>query len=425
MALTNPQETLDDRPSCCEYAAGRVFYGFRNNIYYSQVMEGESIDKLSRCYQANDPTAEQLSDVLATDGGTIQINNASSINQIKNFRNGVLIYAQNGVWYLSGPETGFKATNFSLDQVSSSGCLSPESVVVVEDTQYYWSSEGIFQVAINQFGKAEATNIVQPTVQSYYSAIGAVERSKSYGVYNRIKKQVEWHYPSLPQTGTTDYREAKDKSLLLDLRTGGIWPQTYNGTLTESVGQFIACPVNTTLANEKSDSVMVVIDLGALTTTQDYSVDFGTKTNVDFKDLGSDYTTAYIETGYETLDKPSNKKVAPYITTHFKQTEENWADDGLGGLKLDLQSGCQMRAKWDWNNSAANGRWSPAQQAYKFRRVNVPDVAGPFDSGESVITTKSKMLGRGNALSIRFEQEPNKDMKLLGYTVQYNVKGRM
>jgi len=425
MALTTPIESLDDRPSCCEYATGRVFYGFRNNIYYSQVMEAESIDKLSKCYQANDPTAEQLSDVLATDGGTIQVNDANSIVQIKNFKNGVLIYALNGVWYLSGPDTGFTATNFSLTQVNSSGCISPQSVVVVEDAHYYWSNEGLFSVGVNKFGSAESINIIEGTTQSFYSAIPMTSKKRSYGVYNRIRKQVEWHYSSTDQTGATDYREAKDLSLILDLRTGGVWPQSYNRTKQEAAGQFIACPVNTTQATESQDSVVVVIDAGTVTTTQDYSIDFGLKTDTSFQDFSTNYTTAYIETGYETLDKPSNKKVAPYITTHFSQTEQNWINDGSGGLTLDFKSGCQMRAKWDWNDSSTNGRWSPAQQAYKFRRVNVPAAAGAFDSGETVITTKSKMLGRGNALSIRFEQEANKDMKLLGYTVQYNVKGRM
>ena len=130
-------------------------------------------------------------------------------------------------------------------------------------------------------------------------------------------------------------------------------------------------------------------------------------------------------TGYEALDKPSNIKSAPYVSTHFNQTEENWVADGSGGLMLDLQSGCQMRAKWDWNNSTANGRWSPPQQAYRFRRTFIPTIAEPFDSGESVITTKNKMLGRGKALSIRFEQEAQKDMQIMGYTIQWSVKGKM
>lgn len=107
------------------------------------------------------------------------------------------------------------------------------------------------------------------------------------------------------------------------------------------------------------------------------------------------------------------------------QTEQNWVDDGAGGLTLDNPSSCTMRSKWDWNNSSANGRWSPEQQAYRFRRINIPDAAGAFDSGEQVITTRNKILGRGNALQLRFEQSSQKDMKILGYTTTYSVKGKM
>ena len=425
MALTNPQETILERPTCCEYTSGRVFYGAKNNIYYSQIMEGESVDKLSRCYQQNDPTAEQLSDLLETDGGTIQIDNATQVTQITKFRNGVMVYSTNGVWYLSGPDTGFSATNFSLDQISNSGCLSPESVVAVEDVHYYWSVDGIIQIATNEFGRPTATNIVQETIQTFYNDINIIAKGKATGSYNRIKKQVEWFYSSLPQTTATSYKHACDLSLVLDTRTGGIFPQEYNATLTEALGWFIASSVNTTAGTEEYDVVQVVITLGSPTTTQNYSLDFGRKSRTDFTDFGTSYPTAYLETGYETLNKPSNKKTAPYITTHFKQTEENWVADGSGGFELDLQSGCQMRAKWDWNNTDANGRFSPAQQGYRFRRLYVPAGAGAFNSGETIITTKNKMLGRGQALSIRFEQEAGKDMQMLGYTIQWSIKAKM
>ena len=165
--------------------------------------------------------------------------------------------------------------------------------------------------------------------------------------------------------------------------------------------------------------------MGTPSATQTYSVDFAYKTDISFQDFSVNYTTAYIETGYETLDKPANSKTSPSMYLHFKQTEENYVADGSGGLTLDLQSGCQLRSKWDWNDSTANGRWGPNQQAYKFRRMYIPDVAGPFLSGETVISTRLKVLGRGKALSLRFEQEANKDMQLLGYTTLYSVKGRM
>lgn len=425
MALTNPQETIDERPTCCAYAAGRVFYGAKNNVYYSQLMEGESIDKLSRCYQQNDPTAKQLSDLLDTDGGTIQIDNATDVVQLNKFRGGVLIYCKNGVWFLSGPDTGFTATNFSLTQVTNAGCISPESVVVSGDVHYYWSGEGIYSIAINQFGQAEAVNIIEGTMQSFFNSINFTAKGKATGAYNRIKKQVEWFYASGPQTGATDYQYACDKSLVLDLRSGGLWPNDYNTNLSESSGTFIASAVNTTQGTEEFDAVGVVIVAGAPSATQNYSLDFGRKSDAEFKDFSSSYPLAYIETGYETLNKPSNKKTAPYIATHFLQTEENWVSDGSGGFELDNPSSCKMRAKWDWNTSTSNGRWSPSQQAYRFRRTNIPSGLGPFDSGEQVITTKSKMLGRGQALSVRFEQEANKDMQLLGYTVQWSIKGKI
>ncbi len=425
MALTAPQETIAERPTCCEYVAGRMFYGSKNNVYYSQVMEGESIDKVGKCYQQNDPTSQRLSDLLATDGGTLQIDNATDIIQIKKFRNGVMIYSTNGVWYLSGPDKGFDATNFSLDQVSNSGCISAHSVVQVEDAHYYWSTEGIFIISTNQFGEAESGNIIEGSMQSFYNDIPLGSKKKACGTYNRIKKQVEWHYCSDTQTGASEYKHATDLSLVLDIRGGGLWPQQYNATLSEAAGNFIACGVNTTEATEEYDEVKVVITTGTPSSTQEYSIDFGRKSDIAFEDFSTVYPTAFVETGYDTLSKPSNKKTAPYTVTHFLQTEENWVSDGSGGFELDKQSGCQLRAKWDWNNSTANGRWSPAQQAYRFRRIYTPTGAGVFDSGESVITTKNKVLGRGQAVSLRFEQEAGKDMKLLGYTTQFSVKGKI
>jgi len=425
MALTTDIEVILERPTCAESAFGRIFYGSKNNVYFSQIMEGEIIEALSLCYQKNDPTAEQLNNLLDTDGGSVQIDGAINIKEIKLFGRGVMVYCDNGVWHLSGPDSGFTATSYSVNKISKSGCVSAESVVVVEDTHYYWSEEGIYQVSINEFGRAIASNIVENTTQTFYNNILPASKARASGTYNRLTKQVEWHYASGLQTAATAYKEAKDLSVVLETKAGGLWPQSYNTTLVEAEGDFIVGGVNTTLGTEASDEMKVIINVGAVTSTQSYGITFGNKTSTSFQDFSTDYPTAYIETGHETLGKPSNKKTAPYLTTHFRQTEENWIADGSGGFELDLQSGCQMRAKWDWNNSSANGRFSPPQEVYRFRRLYLPTQAEAFDSGETVITTKNKILGRGQALSIRFEQEAGKDMQLLGYTAQWSVKGKM
>lgn len=426
MALTNPQETTEERPTCCAYAAGRVFYGMKNSVYFSQVMEGESIDFLNRCYQQNDPTAEQLSDLLATDGGVLQVNEAVGINQLTPLGNGLVIYAQNGVWWLSGPDTGFTATNFFLEQISEAGCISAHSVVRVEDTHFFWSKEGIFLISINEFGRAVMQDILSGTLQTFYNEISIPSKEKSCGVHDRIKKQVEWFYASTDQDTGTDYKFAHDKSLILDLRSGGFWPQEYNAQLTEGDGDFVYCGVPTNKGTEAGEVALLTFEPDADVTDVDVLARFSFKTDGSFQDFSSNYPKAYLETGYDALEKPSNTKTAPYVFTHFLQTEENWVSDGAGGLQLDKQSGCQLRSKWDWNDTSANGRWGPAQQAYRFRRpFTPPDVAGTFDSGELVTSTKNKVLGRGKALSLRFEQEDGKDMQLLGWTVQWTIKASL
>lgn len=424
MALTEDQEVTLERPTCCSYAAGRVFMGMKNSLYYSQLMEGESVDFLNRCFSKNDPTAEQLSDVLDTDGGVIQINEAINITQVEAFSNGIVVYAQNGVWYVGGPSTGFTATNFFIEKVSEAGIASPQSVITVESNQFFWSLEGIFMLATNEFGKVETSSLIEDTMQSFYNDISVEAKTNSSGVYNRLKKQIEWFYSSGTQSAVTDYKYAKNLSLIYDVRTGGLWPQQYNSVMSEAAGSTLIGGVSTNSSTEDAEITYLTIDMGTPTSTQTYSVDFAYKTNIEFKDYSANYTTAFVETGFESLEKPSNAKAAPSVMMHFRQTEENFVADGSGGLKLDLQSGCQLRSKWDWNDSSANGRWGPTQQAYRFRRMYIPDIAGPFLSGETVISTKLKVLGRGKALSLRFEQEANKDMKILGYTTVYNMKGK-
>lgn len=420
-----PDETIDERFTCVAHASGRLFFGVNNTVYFTQVMEGESIAPLAKCYQANDPTSENISDLLATDGGSIQINDANNIIKIQKYGNGVLVLADNGVWYIAGPDTGFTATNFSLRGICRTGCLSAESVVQVESSVYYWSDEGIYMIEDNQFGIPEETNITENTIQTYYNTIPKISKQKCNGVYNRIKKQIEWFYSDDTQTGSTEYKYAKDRSLLYDIRSQGFFPQTYLSDLSETTGQFLVSGVSTSDTTEDNNVWYITIVTGAPSTTQTYSIDFSTKTDTDFEDWSTDYTTAYIETGYEVLAKPSHIKTAPYATFHFVATEENWITDGGDGLILDKQSSCKMRPKWDWNDTITNGRWGPEQEIYRYRRQYTPAAAGAFDSSQTVLTTKNKILGRGKALSFRLEQTQGKDMQLLGWTTSWNIKNTL
>jgi len=52
---------------------------------------------VGNCYQVNDPTSDQLFDLLPTDGGVIVIQGCGSIYKLFPLQNALLVFAANGV----------------------------------------------------------------------------------------------------------------------------------------------------------------------------------------------------------------------------------------------------------------------------------------------------------------------------------------
>lgn len=44
--------------------------------------------------------------------------------------------------------------------------------------------------------------------------------------------------------------------------------------------------------------------------------------------------------------------------------------------------------------------------------------------GESIIHKRAKVRGNGKAVQFRFEAEPGNDLRLLGYSVSYTMRGK-
>src|SRR6478735_2677405 len=85
-----PKETVTERPASCAFFGGRVFWGVNSTVYYSQLLTGRQ--KAGLCYQVADPTAENLSDLVATDGGVIPIPEISQIVRLVTHDASVLVF---------------------------------------------------------------------------------------------------------------------------------------------------------------------------------------------------------------------------------------------------------------------------------------------------------------------------------------------
>ena len=136
---------------------------------------------------------------------------------------------------------------------------------------------------------------------------------------------------------------------------------------------------------------------------------------VSYDGTGFD-AAAHLFTGYDLSGDLMRKKQAIYIIVHSKRTEELY---GLVGSSVELlrQSSCLVQAQWGFNNSLAQGKWGTQFEAY---RLFLPQVAAPssgdaFDYGPKVITTKNKLRGSGDALSLYFQSTAGKDMQILGW----------
>jgi hypothetical protein len=153
-------------------------------------------------------------------------------------------------------------------------------------------------------------------------------------------------------------------------------------------------------------------------TTYEFTV--GLKRDGEFIDWKSDDSVgldapAYTLTGYEILQDTQRNKQAPYITCNFRRTETGFED--VEGILTPINpSSCILQAQWDYADSPTSNKFGKEFQAYRLKRQYITSgPADPFDYGHTVITSKSKLRGRGKALSLLFKTEPKKDLHLYGW----------
>jgi hypothetical protein len=203
-----PVDSTPGGANCvCEFA-GRVWYaGFSGEVVggdstspklssyvlFSQLVHDTST--IINCYQAADPTNKDSPDLVDTDGGFIRIQGAYNISGMVNLGSALLVFADNGVWSVTGGNSyGFSATNYKTSKLTNSGCISPGSIVVVEGSALYWSKDGIYSIAQNQYGDYVATNLAAKTIQKFYNSIPPTIAKNSEGVYDSYEKKVKWVY---------------------------------------------------------------------------------------------------------------------------------------------------------------------------------------------------------------------------------------
>lgn len=465
--LTVPTDKENGNLTTVASYASRIFYSgvtskitngdakspnYSGYIFFSQVVTDN--EKLSKCYQEADPTDENINDLIATDGGTIQIPEATRIIKIASTQASLLVFAENGVWEIFGDTGGFIATSFQVSKISSNGVLNARSIVEANGSFIYWSKAGIFALTSQGGvpGSFAAQNLSLVTIQKFFLNIPDLAKNNCRGFFDEKENRVRWLYNDSETYSETNYINRYNRELILDLTLQAFYPHTIESLTSGSpyVADYIEIPgysvasIDTNIAVGAENVIVTsgdqVVVEQALLSNRSSQFSFLTITGTSFtvskynNSSFTDWETAgsgtgapfdsYVVTGYELFGDILRTKQVPYLFCYFDRTEDGFELDGVN-LELKNKSSCLVQAQWNWANSANSGKWGNVFQAYRLLRNYIPSgVSDPFDYGESVIVTRNKLRGSGKCLSMKFQSENGKDMRILGWGVGVTADGK-
>lgn len=427
--------SIDDptgRFSCVAAFAGRVFFsGAGSKVYFSQILEG--MRNVGDLYQINDPTAEDFSSLLDTDGGWVSIPEAAGISRLQVFGSALLVFARNGVWRVSGVDNVFRATEYSIYKVTSNGLAQSRSLVFGKNSlPFWWSYTGIHTIQVTDQGGLVEIDISKDTIQSFWDSITGTAKSFVIGEYDSYNDRISWFYPN--DNESVEYK--LNNILFLDVPLGAFYPwkisdkdsntpqvvgtSFFTGGGADSVVYNVVDSSGNAVVDSLGNQVTITrtaasVSASALTLlVKDSSgkLTFAEFTGNDFLDWNTEDYSSYAEAAYNFVGDLTRKKNSPYVTIFLRTTETGWEVSGNGYTPI-RNSSCKVTTFWDFKKEAS----SVAQEAYRFKQPLIVDSnsLGVFDYPTTVISSRLKTRGRGRVMRLRFEASAGKDFNLLGW----------
>jgi hypothetical protein len=407
-----------NRPAAVAFYAGRVFYAgvnskkFNTKIYFSQILEGEK--EIPKCYQAGDPTSEDLYELLPSDGGVLTVPEIADIVYIKPVSQSLFVFATNGVWEIAGSEgVGFRANDFSVNKVSGNGALSITSFVDVEGLPIWWNRAGIHTLAVTDQGAFYVQSLSDTAIKTFYLDIPEECKAFAKGVYDPLERLVYFLYRSTTPTVLAE-RYSYDSFLVLNVKTGGWYPWRLSGLSTamlrggislggrqtlQSVFDITVEGVQVTVGGEDVTAFIaaqsqissqlkfpVYVTNQGLTFAENLS---GHRDWVSIDDLGFSFDS-YFTSGYKLLGEGNKDFQSNIVTVNYEPFEDG---------------GAYIQGKWDYSTDSVTGRWSTSEQIYR------PDSLFKFKN------RKVKIRGQGEALQVHVYSDGDKPFGVNGWIV--------
>lgn len=456
---------IDESFSYGTTAFGRLWLTGRqqkgNFIYFSQMVVEDDEERRYRWFFSKaDPRSQYDAAASDTDGGYININDAVNISSLIPYKNGILAFAENGVWYVSGVgAASFRPTAYSVEKVSDMGVVSQRSVTKYENIIFFFSSSGCYVIEPHeQDPNSLTTKSVSDKILSKYLAIPEQCKKTSLATYNSAEKKLYYWYNdevydwmiSNNKYGTAGHFRS---CLIFDVPLGAWYEykltQDNVGTkvsvitsLPLNVGNISSLDeverVNGEVVTDESANIVEVYS--AISTTASISTnllllgipdtDLGTfklafgildsDAKIDFSQEATheeQYDTN-IEFAHVSFNDIFIDKSIPYIQFLFKRTETGVVD---GNNVDENEGGALARFIFDWaSGTGASPKYGDLRSVY-FPDRSTESFFNTTDPNISVVTYRHKLRGRGKSVRIQMVNDGDRPFSLYGY--QFLVRG--
>ena len=443
-----------------EVHAGRVFYlcSSENADIGATFLAFSSIDNrtanLSRCYQKNDPTSRDTSFLLDTDGGVLDISSVGNPIRIVSLKDKLVVFGTRGVFELSSRDGFFSPASLELIKITdipvsnmlrdTSGVVSDYIELVLgdcictgEEVVYYLSNSGVIALDYNSDSKQfKSTNLTESSIQTLINKIPNKNKAVAQCIYVPSDKTFRMMFTNRFLAGDSKHAYfAKDQELVYDTVLKAWYKNRFSTSTSNNQAQpdgfgtealvptfYLLMDFTTDVPGTYPvDPALTYVSPGNLN-----RIAWARQTDTTFKNLEGDDAAAFMQTGFINAGDSQRRKQANYIIPSFLRTEDGFTDDGGGDLTPTNESSCTIRADWDYADTDAGNLFGTPFEAYRFNRLFIPSgPSDPFDYGQSVITTKNKLLGRGRALSLRFSTTALKDCQLLGWGLGFETETKV
>ena len=361
-------------------------YSWTENIYFSQIVTSKN--QLGKCFQVNDPTSSELFSLLPTDGGVIRIQGCGSVYKLFPIQNGLLVFAANGIWFITGSQgIGFTANDYTVTKISSIQSISSTSFVNVQGLPYFWNEEGVYTVAPAQQGLGlTVQSLTFDTIATFYESIPVKSKLYARGDYDPINYVLTWVYKSTLETDVTS-RYNFDKCLNLNVYSKAFYPYTIAGAANVHGINYISNPA-TVSAPDPIFKYLV---------SSGNNITFSEERNRNYLDfisadsVGKDYAS-YFVTGY-ALAGQAIRRFQPLYVYMYSRTDEDPTAYTIQGI-------------WNYASSGNSGRWTSTQESILHE-----------DQYSKMAVRRHKIRGQGLSLQLKITSVSGYPFDIMGWNI--------